>query len=412
MPTTNGNGEQHGVNKGQTRRRRKNIVFVSPPLPPVAAATVHRETSIFSDAETPPKVLQQKNLNSRQGGAIATTGASAFGDIIFSSVHGLKRQRVLESHAKYLQYIKNGGTIDDFKSLIVYFIQSGKSRSYCKSVIITLVRLLKNHDSKYERPFPESMIYSAYRSATKISENLQSSEKIFDAYGNEYKPATIVNSAETVTQTNNSTISRVNHGVTTHMEMPDAERIKKFAVKELRTFLTNRSPTTQYNADIELYLLIILLSNTGMRNGELLGLTLNQVYNWIEHNDISVKCKSGMAHVCIGTLTAQMLRDFISHPARSKFSSSNSRLFVFTYAKLRRRNIALFKRILKREKPSGLLFHVWRSLFTEKAHALSPLVTQHALNHKNANTTGRYVRNQLLHDVSLKKQLLNNIESF
>lgn len=339
------------------------------------------------------------------GGGSAVVGKTpAFGDIIFSSVHGLKRQRVLDSHAKYLQYMRAGGTLEDFKALIVHFIQSGKSRSYCKSVIITLVRLLKAKDEKYIRPFPESMIYRAYRQATKILENSRSAEKMFDALGNEFKPTGGAPIAPG--------FSCVNHGVTTHMEMPDADRIKRYAVNELQKFLTNRSENAKYNADIELYLLIVLLSNTGMRNGELLGLSLNQVRAWIDQNDIIVKCKSGMARVCIGTLTAQMLRDFISHPARIKISETNTKLFVFPYAKLRRRNIALFKRVLNREKPSGLLFHVWRSLFTEKAHALSPLVTQHALNHSNAKTTGHYVRNQLLQDVSLKKQLLNRIESF
>lgn len=313
------------------------------------------------------------------------------------SLHGQARQRVINSHiSRYWKFVSTTGDRAEFENLIdSQFINSSRTLSYCTSVYISLLNKWRTINEKFKKPFPESHIRKMYNAKQKRTEYARGNKILYDGNG------------DIVAFDDDEKNVFVKFKRTTHIDENDAKMLKNTAKSELDRFLSD--PDARYNKDAELYLLVCLLSQTGMRKGELFSLTIVQCEQLILGKEIEINTKNGPASFIFGTKTTQLLYDFIQHPSKVRFR--HERLFVFSYTVLRRRYKQFMRATLKKTIPNGVLFHSWRTMFAKNANAINPLIAQQTLHHKSYNMTGKYVQNQLLNDRHLKKRLLDMLEN-
>lgn len=315
--------------------------------------------------------------------------------LIFFKTHERGRERCIRSHLKYMRFMKNGGTMQDFQELISYFIfgYAPKSRAYCTSVCNTLACELKRLNPSYQKPFKLSMITSAYRRAAKLNRYDAQILYLSDGSpiaveGNKNKEGLRINENPKVLPWNN------------------AKKIHDLAEKTLAEFLID--PNKLYSSEVELMLLIDFLYKTGRRKNEILSLTMNQVRELIENEKTEIKTKTKTTIMCIPSLFTHTLNAFVNHPSRAIYKNFN-RLFITRYEKLRLIYIGFYKKITGVRPDRGVLFHAWRNNFSVRASAVDPRLAQNALGHGNKMSTLNYVNKQMLHDTDLQQILLNQL---
>lgn len=328
-----------------------------------------------------------------------STENDALKELMFQTVHGLKRQRVLKSHSKYIYLVPNG-TLDEFKNLIHHFIVNGKTKSYCRSVVITLVRILKMKNNQYKRPFGESFISKTYRQTKKILDNAINNEITYDSKGNAYK----LDVSNVYGRRGQFEVKDCAH---THLNKNEAEHILKYAENIFNEYLKNIN--IKYSRKVEWAFLIYILANTGMRKGEAMSMTVKNLDDFITKGETILRTKTGNQTICVGSKVAQTMHTFLSRKEWQE-TGENQKIFQFSYDTLRLVNMWVYKELFKRDQPLGSLFHVWRSLFSERASALDSVLTQSTLNHRKASMTERYIKNQKLNDTSMKKEFLRKLE--
>jgi len=327
-------------------------------------------------------------------------------DLIFhTSFHGRKREAVLQTHYKYYYRFIKDGSIEEFEQLIEYCIANNKSKSYCTSIIVTLVRLLKAKNPAYKKPFSEGFVSIRYRMINKIIENTKHNRPLYDNAGklHHFDPTTLP--------------SHVNMGVTTHINSNEAQAILDYVrtqLDEIFVMATTSNKSTaiaqQYPLEWELYLLIVLLAYTGRRVGEILSWTTDTLRDFVRNKHSEIFTKTGLSDVSIGETATSYLMRFLALPVKQQLNRAESKIFFYSYAKLRKANIRLYRKVLGTTKPNGLLFHVWRSYFANIATSINPTLTQNVLGHKSSAMTNRYITNQLMQDIDLKQELLTKVE--
>lgn len=338
-------------------------------------------------------------------------------DLIFTSLHGEKRNRVLKSHYKYLKLFITHGTKEEFQNLIKYFIKEGKSKSYCRSVIETIHSYLMRTRKDYKMPIHKSYVNKIYCRAKKIEMLLKTNAdfeslnfiELYDSDGTMHK---IKNSGHS------ETVKVVNMGVTKHIESDKAEYILHTVMQHLNTYVKSNCGECKYGLFEDLCLLILILSNTGARKSEIFGMCLYpHIQDLMIKHETSIKTKQGINKICVGPVIAQTIADVIERRNKDDFSKDLQqnvvkldRLIVYPYKQLRLAFITFYKSLFNAEKPKGLLFHIWRTYYTSIAYPLNAQLTQQTLNHSNSKMTQKYLQNQMLNDKSLCKDLLNRIE--
>lgn len=316
--------------------------------------------------------------------------------------HGKLRERVIKSHLKYLTLLENGGTSEDFEKVIKYFIESGKSKMYCFSVLTTIVRFLKKSNPSYEWPIPKNKVFSTYKKYLKLLQNYGT--EMYDNQGNKI-------SWDDWRALKN--IDFINMGVQKNISIDKATEILNKCMNTLNNFWSLKDENdlnkmmNAYTVDVEVARVILYLSKSGFRINELLNLNYKNVQDFLKSNETTIIGKNGLPNtLLIGDFIKQDIERFLELPPFKELLEKNNRLFVFNYQNLRRANTRLFRSLFKVYRPKGCLFHIWRSYFASLSHQKNPLLTQQTLRHAHSKTTMSYVRNQVLNDKSEAKKMI------
>ncbi|WKA13590.1 MAG: integrase [Cotesia congregata filamentous virus 2] len=318
--------------------------------------------------------------------------------------HGKLRERVIKSHLKYVNMLENNGNSEDFEKIIKHFIETGKSKMYCFSVLTTIVRFLKQINPLYDWPIPKNKVFSTYKKYLKLLQNYGT--EMYDNEGNK------ISWDDWRTLKN---IDFINMGVQKNISIDKATEILKKCQNTLDNFWSsvdnnnNNSDTLSYTVDVEVARIILYLSKCGFRINELLNLTYQNVKELLKTNETTIIGKNGLPNtLLIGDFIKLDIERFLKLPQFNELLQKHNRLFVYNYQNLRRANTRLFRSLFKVYRPKGCLFHIWRTYFASLSHQKNPLLTQQTLRHSHAKTTMSYVRNQMLNDKSQAKKMIKN----
>nr|WIE95372.1 hypothetical protein [Microctonus hyperodae filamentous virus] len=324
-------------------------------------------------------------------------------NILFGSVlHGEKRNKVLQTHYKYLRYL-NDGTRQDVENLIFKFILDGKSMAYCKAILSSCVNYLIAQNPQYKKPYYESLILSTYKRAKKISE-IPTRTIMYDKDNNQVDGL--------MTMQKKLLKNGVNMGTIKHLPTQIIQQLYTYSKTVVENFFSLPKTTTPVSIEIEHALLIVLLTLTGMRKGELLKMTRKNVVELLSNGGNTELCtKTGRQIVSMGQKSRTYLQKYLAQVSASSSSSITTFLFSHTYKALRQQHLKIYKKLFDKAKPRGALFHVFRSNFSALGSAKNSLLTQQLLNHTSYSTTDQYKKNQLLNDTTLRQVIFNHVEA-
>lgn len=317
------------------------------------------------------------------------------------------------SHVKYMRFLTENGSEEDFKRLVHYFLRKGRTRAYCKKVISSLLLVLRERCASYVKPpFLNNIVNNAFRAAKRFNDS-ERADAVYDVrgdripvpYGSLPPPMSASSSSPPCPPVDRSELLKL---------YDYALDALKIALPRRRRWQTNNNlgggdrapcgePMTE--AHFEVCVLVVVCRHTGARPSEIIGLGERGWSELRRSGRTEIHSKTGLTRLCVAPKLMDLVwtaseryygspqwpfGHVVDVPA-SATSASHQRNILRTYSRTHRQLGRAFRRVTGRRPPEGFGFKAYRQLVA--AEALEAGETERArclLRHKRLDMTRHY----------------------
>lgn len=313
------------------------------------------------------------------------------------------------SHVKYLRFLTENGSEEDFKRLVRHFLERGRTRAYCKKVISSLLLVLREQNTSYVRPpFLNDIVNNAFRAAKRFNDS-ERADAVYDVRGDRIPVPYGALPPPSLSSSSSSSSATMSPSV----ERSELLNLYDYALHELTSLAGDdhqsgsRRSTTE--AHFEVCVLVVVCRHTGARPSEIIGLDERRWCELRQSGQTEIHSKTGPSRMCVAPKLLELVYKaseryygaprwpfrHIYEPVSSSSSSSSAatrqRNIMRTYSRTHRQLDIIFHRITGRPPPGGFGFKAYRQLVA--AEALEQGETERArclLRHKRLDMTRHY----------------------
>lgn len=312
------------------------------------------------------------------------------------------------SHVKYMRFLTENGSEEDFKRLVYYFLRKGRTRAYCKKVISSLLLVLRERCASYVRPpFLNNIVNNAFRAAKRFNDSEQA-DAVYDVRGDRIPvpyaslppPTLAPSSPSSCCQPvdRSQLLSLYDYALDTLKIAP----LRDVPMTDVIAPPPRRGPIME--AHFEVCVLVVVCRHTGARPSEIIGLGERRWSELRRSGRTEIHSKTGSTRLCV----APKLIDLVWAASERYYgspqwpfrhvdevagvtSATRHRNMLRTYSRTHRQLGRAFRRVTGRRPPEGFGFKAYRQLVA--AEALEAGDTERArclLRHKRLDMTRHY----------------------
>lgn len=299
------------------------------------------------------------------------------------------------SHVKYMRFLNENGSEEDFKRLVHYFLRKGRTRAYCKKVISSLLLVLRERCASYVRPpFLNTIVNNAFRAAKRFNDS-EGADAVYDVRGDRIPvpygslpPPTLA-------------VAAPSRPPCHPVDRSELLSLYDYALDALINIVPRGGPMTE--AHFEMCVLVVVCRHTGARPSEIIGLGERRWNELRQSGRTEINSKTGSTRLCI----APKLMDLVWAASERYYrspqwpfrhvdvagatSATRQRNILRQYSRTHRQLERAFRRVTGRHSPEGFGFKAYRQLVA--AEALEAGETERArclLRHKRLDMTRHY----------------------